>query len=131
MRIYLRDKVRSYMPEEVRAKIREVKKYSYNDEKQEDVETSDTIWIPSVREVFYADLSGMIEESFEKGCVSYTSAFPDNASRVRGHDGEPGSSWWWLRSDNYFYSFVLVDVDGTYYNDYADTEGGVVIGFCL
>ena len=133
MRAWLRETVLPLMPEEVRSGIKEVTKYSYSYEEQKGVTTTDTIWIPSAREVFLADDPDWVNDCYEKDGAAYTEVFKDDDSRVRGRAGASGASWWWLRSAIYYYdfSFIFVFSDGSYYSNGASREGGVVVGFCL
>ena len=134
MRAWLRGTVLPLMPEEVRDNIREVTKYSYSYEEQKGVTSKDTIWIPSVREVFPAGYDDWTDDSREKEGVSYTSVFTDDETRKRSRDGESGASWWWLRSvyaDSHFTNFNYVYTDGSIDELSALYEGGVVVGFCF
>ena len=134
LRAWLRGTVLPLMPEEVRTNIREVTKYSYSYKEQKGVASKDTIWIPSVREVFPAGHNDWTDKGREKEGVSYADVFSNNEVRKRSREGESGASWWWLRSASYYYShdFNYVYSDGDYYYDYfADFEGGVVVGFCF
>ena len=133
MRAWLRKTVLPLMPEEVTKNIREVTKYSYSYEEEKGVASKDTIWIPSVREVFPAGYDDWTDECREQEGVSYTGVIKDDESRMRSRDGESGASWWWLRSMSHFYSIIFDGVgdDGHSYDGYASTEGGVVIGFCF
>lgn len=134
MRAWLRESVLPLVPEEVRRGIREVTKYSYLCEFQMGVKTTDTIWIPSVREIFLTqEIAGVHIE--EEG-VSYPEVFKDDASRVRNRPGESDESYapWWLRSA---YSFSFNNDSFDYVRDGkrisapASEEIGVVVGFCL
>ena len=53
----------------------------------------------------------------------------ENRVKVLANTGEP--IWWWLRSPNYFGSFISVGKDGDHYYVDAFNEGGVVVGFCI
>ena len=132
MRSWLRSEIFPLMPEEVPNSIREVKKYSYSLEEGKAVRSDDTIWIPSVREVFPADYEEWVEEYYEKEGVAYTEIFKDNESRIRSRADASGASWWWLRSADFFSFDLFLDVScgGIFYYD-ASREGGVLIGFCL
>lgn len=133
MRAWLRETVLPLMPEEVRSGIKEVTKYSYSYEEQKGVTTTDTIWIPSAREVFLADDPDWVNDCYEKDGAAYTEVFKDDDSRVRGRAGASGASWWWLRSAYYFFDdiFIYVNSDGYSIDFFASREGGVVVGFCL
>lgn len=130
MRAWLRKTILPLMPEKVQNGIREVTKYSYWYNTRTGVASTDTIWIPSGGEVFYADLS----KWFAKGDgVHYVDVFFNDETRIRRRDGETGISWWWLRSEfsNQPNQYDSVKEDGSYINTSADSEGGVLIGFCL
>ncbi|MDO5133666.1 MAG: DUF6273 domain-containing protein [Eubacteriales bacterium] len=155
MRAWLRETVLPMMTETLRYSIREVKKYSFSYDKDREVSSRDTIWIPSEKEVF-SDCPDRNQGNEEKRAV-YTEAFKDNISRIRNNnntydlhwwvivEGKPegeeafrykktGASWWWLRSAyrrHLSYSFLRVDSEGKIDNNNADSEGGVLIGFCL
>ena len=130
MRSWLRETVLHLMPEEVRTNIREVTKYSFSYDENGDVTSRDTIWIPSRREVFYADHRDWKME--ETGAV-YADSFKDDASRTMTRDGASGADWWWLRStyDGESEGFSNVNTSGLYIDTYSELEGGVVIGFCF
>ena len=131
MRAWLRGTVLPLMPEEVRDNIREVTKYSYSYEEQKGVASKDTIWIPSVREVFPAGYNDWTDECREQEGVSYTGEIKDDESRMRSRDGESSAATWFLRSagTNTYFSSVLTD--GSNFSNYASTEGGVAVGFCF
>ena len=136
MRSWLQESVLPLMPLEVQEGIREVKKYSYSYEAGKAVTSTETIWIPSAREVFFADNSDWIDEYYETKGVDYSKTFPNDASRKRSRAPDSETSWWWLRSTSYNYSelFRYVAGDGsTYANDIgsAGEPGGVVLAFCL
>ncbi len=130
MRAWLRDSILPLFPETVRSNIREVKKYSYSYSDNGTISSSDTIWIPSGREMFGAD------NAFEDEGPEYLTAFPDDASRQKQRIGVSVPSWWWLRSasgngglDD---GFNNVRYDGSYgFNFIAYDDGGVVVGFCF
>ena len=128
MRAWLRDSILPLFPETVRSNIREVKKYSNSYSDKGTISSSDTIWIPSRREMFGAD------NAYEDEGPEYLTAFPDDASRKKQHIGVSEPSRWWLRSasksnDNRFNS---VNDDGSNWNDgNASSDVGVVVGFCF
>ena len=155
MRAWLRETVLPMMTETLRYSIREVKKYSFSYDKDREVSSKDTIWIPSEKEIFF-DCPGSSQGNDEKR-AAYTEVFKDNTSRIRNNnnaydllwwvkfeeesEGEEafrykriGASWWWLRSayrHHLSYSFLRVDSEGNIDHNNADNEGGVLIGFCL
>ena len=130
MRAWLRDSILPLFPETVRSNIREVKKYSYSYSDNGTISSSDTIWIPSGREMFGAD------NAYEDEGPEYLTAFPDDASRQKQHIGVSEPSRWWLRSaSNYSdYFFSNVYSDGSLWYDFtarANYDNGVVVGFCF
>ena len=128
MRAWLRDSILPLFPETVRSNIREVKKYSNSYSDKGTISSSDTIWIPSRREMFGAD------NAYEDEGPEYLTAFPDHASRQKQHIGVSEPSRWWLRSasDTNDDLFNYVYNDGSIWNDYdANSVNGVVVGFCF
>ena len=128
MRAWLRESVLPLFPEEVRSNIMEVKKYSFSGSDSGTLSSSDTIWIPSGREMFGADCS------YENVGTEYMTAFQNEASRQKHPIGDSEPSWWWLRSAsaNSAKIFYFVGSDGSSWNsNYASSEIGVAVGFCL
>ena len=128
MRAWLRDSILPLFPETVRSNIREVKKYSNSYSDKGTISSSDTIWIPSSREMFGAD------NAYEDEGPEYLTAFPDHASRQKQHIGVSEPSRWWLRSasDSYDSIFYYVAFGGSYwYGNSANNAYGVVVGFCF
>lgn len=81
---------------------------------------TDSLWIPSHREVFN-------DSTYEtSGCV-YAQRFTDNASRKKYYQGS--TSWWWLRSalSN---SFRIIDNQGQGNSSSPNTNYSVALGFC-
>ena len=128
MRAWLRDSILPLFPETVRSNIREVKKYSYSCSYNGTISSSDTIWIPSSREMFGVD------NAYEDEGPEYLTAFPDHASRQKQHIGVSEPSVWWLRSASNFSVSFFCDVgsDGSVWNaNIAYDDSGVVVGFCF
>lgn len=128
MRAWLRDSILPLFPETVRSNIREVKKYSYSYSDNGTISSSDTIWIPSGREMFGAD------NAFEDEGPEYLTAFPDDASRQKRHIGVSEPSRWWLRSASYDIGddSIYVSIDGfSWFSHLANSVTGVVVGFCF
>jgi hypothetical protein len=57
--------------------------------------------------------------------------FREPAARLKKRLGASSDSWWWLRSVNDYYSFGRVTNDNSRNDNFADNEGGVVVGFCI
>ena len=131
MRSWLRNSVLPVIPENVRSNIKEVTKYSYSYSDGGTISSKDTIWIPSLREVFGGSEG---KHSLEDRGPEYSAVFPDDESRMRRKTEASDATWWWLRSASIIISsyFDLVSSDGDYaYSNFAIREGGVVVGFCL
>lgn len=125
MRNYLINTIKPLLPSEVRNALKTVKKYSeiYNTSETavNNVVSNDDIWIPSAYEVNYTD--------YETSGVTYSTAFPDNASRIK-HKVSGSATWWWLRSASRINGFRVVSSDGSYTGNSAYNSSGVVVGFC-
>lgn len=125
MRSYLINTIKPLLPSEVRNALKTVKKYSriYNTSETavNNVVSNDDIWIPSAYEVNFT--------GYETSGVTYSTAFPDNASRIKHKVSDP-AAWWWLRSASSTGSFRFVSGDGSYGYGSAYYSGGVAVGFC-
>ena len=126
MRQYLREVIWPMIPYTIRKAIKAVDKYTvgYNSEESEEtnMKTSDTIWIPSYKEVYSASYSKESEN------VSYSEAFPDNNTRIKNMDGT--ATTWNLRSANTpFYTYYITLTGVTAYTR-VDLVKSVAIGFC-
>lgn len=130
MKQYVLDTVVPNLPEEIRNKVKTVKKYTriYNTSgsAENDVMTEETFWLASCREMF-----GAISNAAETQGPIYSEAFPDNASRVKSKVGAPSASWWWLRSVGNRYTFFMVRNNGSDNTMYTYDSGDVVLGFCI
>ena len=84
--------------------------------------TADDVWIPSYKEVFGTGR--------ETQGPTYSTAFPDNASRIKSKAGS-SAAWWWLRSANNNNNFNNVNTDGSNNNNNANNTGGVALGSSL
>lgn len=125
MRSYLKETVKPLIPETVRNAIKPVKKYSmiYNvsDSAVNDVLTTEDVWIPSYKELFGS--------GFETLGPTYSTTFPDDASRIKRR-ATSSVIWWWLRSAYNYNYFSYVDKGGSYNCYIANFAGGVALGFC-
>ena len=124
MRSYLINTIKPLLPSEVRNALKTVKKYSkiYNTSETavNNVVSNDDIWIPSAYEVNFT--------GYETSGAAYSTAFPDNASRIKHQVG--GSAAWWLRSAPYTGGFRVVNSGGVGTSYGANGSGGVALGFC-
>ena len=125
MRSYLINTIKPLFPSEVRNALKTVKKYSkiYNTSEKavNNVVSNDDIWIPSMREVN--------STGYETSGVTYSTAFPDNASRIK-HKVSGSAAWWQLRSADGTNYFRIVGVGGSSGGNFAYSSGGVAVGFC-
>lgn len=126
MRSYLKETIKPLIPETVRNAIKPVKKYTriydVSETSVNNVLTTDDVWIPSRREVF----GNYSSEIFG---VYYSTAFHDNASRIKSKVGS-SAAWWWLRSAYDLKHFSVVITGGSDYDSLANDVGGVALGFC-
>jgi len=129
MRSWLRGTILPLFPEVVRNNIVEVTKTYYNYTTKTTLSTPDTIWIPSLREIFNGS-GGYTEE--DSG-VTYVSAskFNNDTNRKKYLNGS--AYYWWSRSASSGYSsrFVCVRSSGGAYYSRANDTSGVAPGFCL
>lgn len=128
MRAYLKETVLPLIPEEVRNRIVEVKKYSsiYNTAGSavNNVETTDDVWIPSCREIFGGT-------SYETQGVIYSGVFTSADTRKKMKVAATSAAAWWLRSANSTTNFRYVGSGGTVgISGGAGVSFGVALGFC-
>ena len=130
MKQYILETIVPNLPAEIRNNVKTVKKYTriFNTSATavNDVETSETFWLPSRHEMFDGTT-----QYYETQGPRYSEAFPDNASRVKSKVGASSASWWWLRSASNSTGFTSVYSDGSISGTNAYLEGGVVVGFCI
>ena len=87
MRKYLESNIKPLIPENVRNKIKKVKKTqtAYNTSGGSfEQTTEDDVWIPDYNEVYGSS-------------AKYKTLFPDNASRVKKKVDASSAYYWWLR----------------------------------
>ena len=126
MRSYLINTIKPLLPSEVRNALKTVKKYSriYNTSETavNNVVSNDDIWIPSAYEVNFS--------GYETSGVTYSTAFPDNASRIK-HKVGGSAVRWWLRSAGGAGLFRAVYYDGSGGDSGAGSSSGVAVGFVI
>ena len=121
MRAWLRTTVFPLIDSTVSAKIKEVNK-TYKDPSNGTQTSTDTIWIPSYREV----LSGT---GYENSGVTYKDWFNKPSRIARKTFGS--IKYWWLRTSQSSTNFRCVSINGiSNYSDNPSKSYGVVIGFC-
>lgn len=122
MRTWLRNTILPTIDSTVRSNIKEVTKTYKDVTTSSTLSISDTIWIPSYREV-YGDTS--YEDS---GCVY--SGFFNNSSAMIKKNSQVTSATWWLRSARSESYFGCVNSGGSASGSYASNVNWVAIGFC-
>ena len=123
MRSWLQSDVYNTLPSEVKNAIVEVEKTYYNNTTSSTLTYTDTVWIPSYREMFGGT-------SFETSGATYTSYFTSDISRIKYYYN--GNASWWLRSACIDFSggFELVESDGSSGSTNSNIDNGVALGFC-
>lgn len=87
---------------------------------------TDSIWIPSIREVMNGTVTDAIEDS---GCI-YDGKFTNNPSRDK-YSRESSNSYYWLRSAKQTTNgFGCVSTGGGSSQSGCATTHGVLLGFC-
>ena len=127
-RDFLRNTIYPQIDSVVRNRIVPVNKtYNYRAEATSATTTtgelSDTVWIPSVREIF-----GQTSESFG---VDYADFFNSTAKKQKAYGMTLPSIYWWTRTihaNATFFSYI--DVSGNRGNAGASGSYGIVLGFC-
>ena len=123
MRRYLRDSVLTSIPEAVRGNIKAVDKTYFDPGSESTLTISDSIWIPSHREVCY----GTPKES---AGVQYSTLFTGNYTRIRCDSSGATSNWILRTIDSGRNPFYMVYNGGSVSNVSTNSELGVVFGFC-
>lgn len=127
MRSYLKETVMPLIPDEVRRRIVEVKKYTrnYNDAGtlENNVASTEDVWIPSAREIFGGT-------SYETMGVIYDGVFTSTDTRKKMKVAATSATSWWVRSAYSTTYFRGVGSNGNYNNNLASTPIGVALGFC-
>lgn len=131
LRAYLRDTIYPSIQSEVRGMIKEVTKTYYDYASTSTLSTTDTVWIPSLREVNGTSSGSYVIES--SGPI-YSGLFPTNGNgsqtaRVK-YNASGSANLWWLRSAYSATYFDCVNGNGNISNYSATYTYGVVLGFC-
>ena len=128
MRSWLRNTVMSLIPVDVASEIKEVSKYTYQyDTSQNNRKITETVWIPSKREV---NFSG----AYESLGPVYSEVFSDAEHRIKMKTEGTIAMAWWLRSTHTTTdkkSFAEVSASGSASTLTASNSQGVALGFCL
>lgn len=126
MRSYLRETIMPLMPEVLQNNIKEVAKtYRTKSPTDTTLSTTDTLWIPSYKEV------GFVNSSYvESDGVVYSDVFKSNTARIKYQSNGSVNSWW-LRSAYDSTGFRMVGSKGSEDGYRASNPSGLVLGFCL
>lgn len=110
----------------VKNNIKAVNKTSYDYSTSATVTTSDTLWVPSAREV------AITVDPMEDSGVVYSEVFSDNDSRIKNYGFSSNPAWWWLRSSfsGLGVNFRGVSEDGSGGGGTPSFFNGVALGFC-
>lgn len=123
MRRWLKSDAYNTLPTELKSAITTVNKTYYDKTTNSTLGCSDSVWIPSYREVFGTD-------DFETSGTTYISYFTGSDSQVKKYTGS--ATAWWLRSAYKDNSIAFKNVHP--YSDnsanHSDYPCGVVLGFC-
>ena len=127
---YLNETIYSMIPNNIQSRIITAKKtyYSYYDNRQTFI-SLDKIWIPSIREMFFGEVSTTIENTGP----NYKLIYKDNASRIKNNLS------YWLRSRQNIDNFYTVGENGRNMffamrgdnNSYGNGGRWILMGFCL
>ena len=124
LRSWLRNIIYPQIESGVKTNIKPVTKTYYKTNPTETLSITDTIWIPSTRELFGEG------SSREASGYDYTAFFTDNASRIKKLGLSSGGYSYWNRSvsTSNFRQTTSGGVSSASSSPYVAT--GVVIGFC-
>lgn len=128
MRTYLNDTILPLIPENVSSMIKPVTKYSdgydTSDGAVDSSVTIDSVWIPSVREIYGGT-------NYETIGVDYTGLFVSNTNRIKNKIGSSSGYIWWTRTAYSKNSFRCVNTNGSMNAFGNDNTFGVVLCFCM
>ena len=124
MRKFLRETIYPQIDSTVRSNIKEVTK-TYEDRTNgtQTLSTTDTVFIPSAREIFGGT-------SYENSGIDYADVFNGSNTRIKYNGLSTSASDWWLRSAYSATIFRYVNNSGTVNNYDADGTYGVALCFC-
>lgn len=126
MRSYLRETILPLLPEVLQNNIKEVAKtYRTKSPTDTTLSTTDTLWIPSCKEVGFTDTSYVESEG-----VVYSDVFKSNAARIK-YNASGSAGYWWLRSASDTSNFRVVVSNGNENSRIVNGSNGLVLGFCL
>lgn len=123
MRKFLRESIYPQIESTVRSNIKEVTKTYYDVTTSSTLTTTDTVFIPSAREIFGGS-------SYESTGIDYTDVFNSNTARIKHYGQSNSASSWWLRSADSATNFRFVNFNGSVSSNNASRAYGVALCFC-
>ena len=136
MRKWLKNDIKPLVPSTVRNSIKPVTKYSasydVSNNRENNTETTDDVWIPSCREVFGPESASYYNLPFESEGPTYTDLFVSSSDRIKQKSGESNAQYWWLRSAGRGSTAFEGVYSGSVNDGYnSTTKNSVAIGFCM
>ena len=124
MRKFLRETIYPQIDSTVRSNIKEVTK-TYEDRTNgtQTLSTTDTVFIPSAREIFGGT-------SYENSGIDYTDVFNSSNTRIKYNGLSTSAYGWWLRSADSATYFRYVTNYGGVSDNGAYNTFGVALCFC-
>jgi len=122
MRKFLRESIYPQIESTVRSNIKEVTKTYYDVTTSSTLTTTDTVFIPSAREIFGGN--------FESTGIDYTDVFNSSTARKKYYGQSNSASTLWLRSASSDSAFRLVNSSGNINTANTSYKYGVVLCFC-
>lgn len=132
MRSYLRETCFYKLPELIRNNIKEVTKTYYNYSMSQTASTTDTVWIPSYREMHPGGTVNYMESSG----IDYSARFgtaQSDTKKIKGLIDSGAPTAYWLRTQSGPFTFSTVNSSGQVQNGSTadrDNVAGIVLGFC-
>lgn len=123
MRKWLRETILPTIDSTVVSNMKEVTKTYYDVTTSSTLSTTDTVFIPSAREMFGGS-------SYENSGITYTDYFKTNSQRIKYNMSSKSASSWWLRSANSAADFRNVRNNGSVNTSIASYAIGVALCFC-
>lgn len=123
MRKWLRETILPTIDSTVVSNMKEVTKTYYDVTTSSTLSTTDTVFIPSAREMFGGS-------NYENSGITYTDYFKTDSQRIKYNMSSKSASSWWLRSAYSATHFRNVNDNGTVNNYSAPNAFGVALCFC-
>ena len=127
MRTWLQSTIYDGLDSTLKSAIKSVDKTYYDPTSDSTKTVSDTLWIPSWREVGFSS-----QAAYESSGPIYSGLFTNDTSRLKHSLQVMQNAGWWVRSATTASTvgFRLVQSNGTSYNSGATNAYGVIYCFC-